>query len=92
MCYYIRSPPAPAPGNDPFADDSNPFDDDHHDEPWALEGRVAELSELFAQYGPEDGKLPGAAAKKALVDTGVDKKVLRNLWPLADLDRDGKCH
>lgn len=32
----------------------------------------------------------GTAAKKALVDTGVDKRVLRSLWPLADMDRDGK--
>lgn len=35
--------------------------------------------------------MTGAAAKTALVDTGVDKKVLRNLWPLADMDRDGAC-
>ena len=33
--------------------------------------------------------ITGAAAKQALVDTGVDKKVLRTLWPLADMDRDG---
>ena len=92
VCYMFSirmSPPPPAPGPDPFAEESNPFDDHDHDEPWALQGRVEELADLFAQYGPENGKLPGGAAKKALVDTGVDKKILRNLWPLADVDKDG---
>ena len=80
--------------NSPFADDeeSNPFDDHDGAEPWALQGRVEELTTVFNSYAPENGKLSGTAAKKAMVDTGVDKKILRNLWPLADIDRDGKSY
>jgi hypothetical protein len=46
--------------------------------------------DVFNRFGPVDGKLPGGAAKRALVETGVDKKVLRDLWPLSDIDKDGE--
>lgn len=81
-------PSAPSPFDD---DEPNPFDDHEAEaEAWSLQGRVEALTTVFNTYGPDNGKLPGTAAKKALVDTGVDKKVLRNLWPLADIDKDGK--
>lgn len=51
--------------------------------------RVEELRPTFETYGPVDGKLPGGAAKTALVDTGVEKKILKNLWNLVDIDKDG---
>jgi hypothetical protein len=46
---------------------------------------------MYAYVCAQTGKLPGAVSKKALLDTGLDKKTLRTLWPLADLDKDGAC-
>ncbi|GAB5037380.1 eh domain-containing protein 1, partial [Nannochloropsis oceanica] len=83
----------------PPAAEANPFDDDEdkegkegsgEEEPWALADKMMELAPIFASYAPsQDGFLSGSAAKKALVETGVDKKVLRELWTLADMDKDG---
>jgi hypothetical protein len=51
--------------------------------------RMEELRASFESFGVVDGKLPGMAAKNALISTGVEKKVLKNLWNLADMDKDG---
>lgn len=50
---------------------------------------MEELRASFESFGVVDGKLPGMAAKNALIATGVEKKVLKNLWNLADMDKDG---
>jgi len=43
----------------------------------------------FQQAGPTDGKLTGAAAKGILVGTGLPNDMLKRIWYLADIDKDG---
>jgi len=43
----------------------------------------------FQQAGPTDGKLSGAAAKGILVGTGLANDLLKRVWYLADIDKDG---
>jgi hypothetical protein len=45
--------------------------------------------DIFQRIGPENGKIPGAKAKQTLIDTGVRTELLRLIWSLSDIDKDG---
>eukprot|EP00977_Amphora_coffeiformis_P007170 scaffold1564_cov174-Amphora_coffeaeformis.AAC.8 len=72
-------------------EDTNPFgfsvDDEEHY--WALQDSADRLRSTFESLGPEGGYLPTKKAKEVLVKTGLEKEQLRQIWNLADIDRDG---
>ncbi|KAJ2763856.1 endocytosis defective- protein [Coemansia nantahalensis] len=43
----------------------------------------------FLSAGPVDGKLPGAAARANLLQSGLPTNQLGEIWELADIDKDG---
>jgi len=44
---------------------------------------------MFNQYGPVNGRLSPNNARDALMTTGVSTDILRDIWELADRNRDG---
>lgn len=72
-------------GVNPFDDESkNPFEDE-----WELEDYMLVVQQRFKEAGPTNGKLTAQAARVALLETGLNKSVLRTIWELSDIDRDG---
>lgn len=69
----------------------NPFGVGANDEDnyWALKESAERLQETFLALGPEGGFLPKNVAKDVLVQTGLSKEQLRQIWELSDVDRDG---
>ena len=47
------------------------------------------MRSTFEGLGPQGGFLPTKTAKDVLVKTGLEKEQLRQIWNLADIDRDG---
>mmetsp|Transcript_7681 Transcript_7681/g.12840 ORF Transcript_7681/g.12840 Transcript_7681/m.12840 type:complete len:579 (+) Transcript_7681:118-1854(+) len=81
----------------PFAEGAGPAlasqegdDDNDEPEPWTVEPLRAEYELLFQEAGPVGGKLPAAAARDALLTTGLDVNTLRVVWDHADIDKDGQ--
>mmetsp|Transcript_25213 Transcript_25213/g.39750 ORF Transcript_25213/g.39750 Transcript_25213/m.39750 type:complete len:575 (-) Transcript_25213:303-2027(-) len=81
----------------PFAEGAGPAlasqegdDDNDEPEPWTVEPLRAEYAPLFQAAGPVGGKLPAAAARDALLTTGLDVNTLRVVWDHADIDKDGQ--
>jgi len=57
---------------------------------WAAVVNKVEADAVFKlQPGAGDGRLSGADAKDVLLETGLGVAVLRRVWDLADIDRDG---
>jgi hypothetical protein len=73
------------------ADETNPFgySADNETHYWALQDSADRLRSTFESLGPEGGYLPTRIAKDVLVKTGLEKDQLRQIWNLADIDRDG---
>jgi hypothetical protein len=44
----------------------------------------------FDRAGPENGKLSGSNAKTALLESGLPKEELAQIWRLSDLGQDGR--
>ena len=55
----------------------------------ALQDSADRLFDSFQALGPEGGFLPPNVAKHVLLDTGLGKEQLRQIWNLSDIDRDG---
>jgi len=69
----------------------NPFgfsveDEDHY---WALQDSAERLMSSFEALGPEGGFLSTKKARDVLVNTGLEKEQLRQIWNLSDIDKDG---
>mmetsp|Transcript_25233 Transcript_25233/g.58672 ORF Transcript_25233/g.58672 Transcript_25233/m.58672 type:complete len:328 (+) Transcript_25233:187-1170(+) len=56
---------------------------------WSVTPYKDEFETFFWNQGPERGKLSPAKVKDALMTTGLPKEVLRSVWELSDLDKDG---
>jgi len=68
----------------------NPFDEAPPSETWDVSATAkAEYDKIFNSLNPVNNKLSGAQLKQTLINTNIDQKVLRPLWALADLDKDG---
>ena len=81
------------PPNPPL-EDTSPFGQDTVDLP--SDGRVDAYASFEAEHreafnaAQEGGFVSGGKAKEILLSHNLEKKVLRRLWNLADLDRDGQ--
>lgn len=68
---------------------TNPFDE-VHDGDWSITYEEALIyNSMFEELCPVKGKLSGSQAKQTLIDTGVSLDVLKKVWDLSDVDRDG---
>lgn len=89
-----QGPPPSQQGSgihNPFgATDDNPFDDPEDEDYIIREREKASYERTFLTLGPVGGKLTGAQVKTALMETGVPNQVLRKVWTLSDIDKDGK--
>jgi len=57
---------------------------------WVLNPRLRQKHEkIFKSAGPEDGKLRGEVVRNLLLESGLGKSVLKQVWALADVDQDG---
>lgn len=69
---------------------ANPFGYSETDEEyWALQESADRLLPSFEALGPQGGFLPTNVAREVLVNTGLDKEQLRQIWNLSDIDKDG---
>ncbi len=90
------APPLQRQHSNPFggaggSGDDNPFEDEPEDEDYVIREREkAAYERQFLMLNPQAGKLSGAQVKTALVETGVATGVLRKVWTLSDIDKDGK--
>ena len=57
---------------------------------WAAQVNKIEADSLFKILpGGQDGLVSGAGARDQLLETGLEPGVLRHLWDLSDVDKDG---
>ncbi|KNC49042.1 EH domain-containing protein 3 [Thecamonas trahens ATCC 50062] len=75
-------------GAGPSSPPPNPFGASDSD--WAIGPEEKQKwDSYFVKMGPVAGKLSGASAKPAMVASKLDTTTLRDIWTLADIDRDG---
>jgi len=67
----------------------SPFDDDEEEDTWALRPYVATYKDQFDRV-QQGGFCSGAAAKQVLQASGLPVAALRQIWGLADADKDGQ--
>lgn len=86
------TPPAPpgVTGGDPFGDDDeeNPWGDDGA---WGLQENLVKFRSQFEEV-QVGGFVTGAAAKTTLGASGLPKGTLRDIWKLADHDKDAQLN
>ena len=78
------SPPANESGAD-----LNPFAEPSPDEWASVERKQEEYKDKFEALNPSGGKVAGAAARPFLVEFGLQTEILRRIWTLSDVDKDG---
>lgn len=71
-------------GANPFG-----FSEDDEENYWALQDSAERLVGSFEALGPQGGFLSTKMARDVLVNTGLEKDQLRQIWNLSDIDRDG---
>ncbi|KAL6077662.1 EH domain-containing protein 4 [Balamuthia mandrillaris] len=78
----------------PFSqDDDDPVDadDDKDANGWEVRpSKKREYDAVFHSHEVVNGKVSGNVIKETLMKTGVPNAVLRKIWSLADIDKDGK--
>jgi hypothetical protein len=89
---YVPVPSSAAKfGKSVTSGQANPFGFSETDEEnfWALQESAERLLPSFEALGPQGGFLPTHVAREVLVNTGLDKEQLRQIWNLSDIDKDG---
>jgi len=57
---------------------------------WAAQVNKVESDSMFKMLpGGQDGLVSGAGARDVLLESGLEPAVLRHLWDLSDVDKDG---
>lgn len=71
--------------------EANPFDDDDFGEgkTWGLQDYIPMYQGKFNDT-QENGFVSGVAAKNLLIASGLPRTVLKQIWDLADVGKDGK--
>jgi GTPase SAR1 family protein len=65
----------------------NPFDPSSE---WVISSNDKSVFDnIFYGLKLENGKLPGNVARQVLMDTGIPKNHLRQIWALCDMEKDG---
>jgi len=59
------------------------------EEEWVVNEKKAEYDKIFAELKPVNGKLSGDKAAPKLRESKLNRPVLRRVWQLADVDKDG---
>lgn len=69
---------------------ANPFAESSATSGWIIDsGEKTSYDTTFYALNPQGGKLSGQAVKQTLLETGVPADVLRKVWTLSDIDKDG---
>jgi GTPase SAR1 family protein len=79
-----------------FGDEPDPFAKDYHlsgvgdKDGWAVSGSVTKYDAVFHRLRPNpQGKISGAAAREEMLKSKLPNSVLRRIWNLSDIDKDG---
>ncbi|XP_072171227.1 EH domain-containing protein 1-like [Diadema setosum] len=57
---------------------------------WVVQDSMDKYAAIFDSLGPIDGKISGTVAKPEMVKSKLPNTMLKRIWTLADVDRDGK--
>ncbi|KAF7259644.1 hypothetical protein EG68_02988 [Paragonimus skrjabini miyazakii] len=77
-------------GDSPFTVDANlDINRGRYDTDWVVNGFRAEWDKLFQSLNPVNGRLSGEVIRPHLVASQLPQSVLRHIWQLSDVDRDG---
>jgi len=69
---------------------ANPFDTDAKPQGWVITASdKANYNALFNRLNPNAGRLSGAQVRDAFMEFGLGVEVLRDVWNLSDIDKDG---
>mmetsp|Transcript_14097 Transcript_14097/g.18318 ORF Transcript_14097/g.18318 Transcript_14097/m.18318 type:complete len:313 (-) Transcript_14097:657-1595(-) len=72
---------------------ANPFMDDNELDDWIIAPQKVEFDGFFSAAGPIDKAgtlvLSPTQVRNILLPTGLAKEILRNVWELSDIDKDG---
>lgn len=69
---------------------ANPFAESSEVSGWIIDsGEKTQYDSTFYALNPQNGKLNGQQIKQTLLDTGVPPDILRRVWTLSDIDKDG---
>jgi GTPase SAR1 family protein len=76
--------------NDPFSgDDLFSLRVGHNSEDWIITQHKAGYDQQFHDLEPRDGKLSGLKVKEIMVKSKLPNSVLKKIWALSDVDKDG---
>ena len=89
--YPERPPPGPSPFDNPAPPPgSSPFDEPAGGLGWAVSAEdKARYDEIFASLNPTKGLVSGMAVRPVLERSNLPVDILRQVWNLSDIDRDG---
>jgi GTPase SAR1 family protein len=69
---------------------ANPFAESSAASGWIIDSpEKTSYDTKFYALAPQNGKLSGQQVKQTLLETGVPPDVLRKVWTLSDIDKDG---
>lgn len=79
-----------SPGRAEREAQANPFAESSATSGWIIDSpEKTTYDTAFYALNPQNGKLSGQQVKQTLLDTGVPADVLRRVWTLSDIDKDG---
>jgi len=89
--YRIKGGAFGSGGTDPFSD---AYSMSKHaasdDDGWLVSSEITKYDVIFQRLGPNvHGKISGSTAREEMVKSKLPNSVLRRIWNLADIDKDG---
>ncbi|KER28069.1 hypothetical protein T265_04985 [Opisthorchis viverrini] len=78
-------------GDSPFTADANlSINQGRYDSTWIVDKYRREWDQTFQSLNPKDGLVTGDVVKPILVASQLPNSVLRTIWQLSDVDKDGR--
>lgn len=89
--YRIKGGAFGSGGTDPFSSD---YSMSRHaasdDDGWLVSSEITKYDVIFQKLGPNvHGKISGSTAREEMIKSKLPNSVLRRIWNLADIDKDG---